>query len=62
MVNMSMGQENSIQGVGRDGKGSPVPVSKLSFLIKPTINQKPCIISLQKILGTSNIASGSQKA
>jgi hypothetical protein len=62
MVKMSMGQENGVQGLGRDRKGSPVPIFKLSFLIKSTINQKPCIISFQKILGAGNIAGGSQKA
>jgi len=46
MVNMGMGQENGVQGMGREGKGIPVPAFKLSFLIKPAINQKPGVISL----------------
>ena len=61
MVNMGMGEENGVQGMGRERKGIPVPASKLSLLIKSTINQKPGIISLQEILGTGNIAGGSKK-
>lgn len=61
VVDMSMGEENSVQGMRRNRKWSPVPVFKLSFLIDSTVNQQPGIIGFQKILGTGNIAGGSQK-
>ena len=61
VIKMSMGQENSIQRRGWNGKRFPVPVFELSFLVESTVYQKPDIVGFQKILGTGNIISSTEK-
>jgi len=47
VVKVRMSQENSVQGMGLNEERLPVSVSKVSFLVKPAVHQKPDVVSFQ---------------
>ena len=58
MVQMSVGQQNSIDLGWVDGKLVPVAVLKLPFLIKPAIDKDLEPINLNEVSRTGNISGG----
>jgi hypothetical protein len=61
MVEMGVGQKDSINTVGRYGKRVPVSFSELSFLIKAAVYKKADAISFEQVPGTGNVLSGTEK-
>jgi hypothetical protein len=58
---MRMGQKHRVYLGGVNRKWHPVPLAKLSFLIKPVIDQKLAIVRFQKETGPRYILGRPQK-
>jgi hypothetical protein len=61
MVEMGVGQKDSINTVGRYGKRVPVSFSEVAFLIKAAVYKKADAIGFEEVAGTCDILSGTEK-
>jgi hypothetical protein len=61
MVEMGVGQKDSVNTVGRYGKKVPVSFPEVAFLIKAAVYKKADAISFQHVAGAGNVLSGTEK-
>jgi hypothetical protein len=61
MVEMGVGQKDSINTIRRYGKRVPVSFSEVAFLIKAAVYKKADAISFEQVPRTGNVLSGTEK-
>ncbi len=61
VVEMGVGEQYSIYGMGRNGKGVPVARPEFPFLIEAAIDQKPAPVGFQQICRAGDIPGCAQK-
>jgi hypothetical protein len=61
MVEMGVGQKDSVNTVGRYGKRVPVSFYEVSFLIKAAVYKKADTISFEHVPRTGDILNGAEK-
>jgi hypothetical protein len=61
MVEMGVGQKDSVNTVGRYRKGVPVSFYEVAFLIKAAVYKKADAISFEEVAGTGNVLSSTEK-
>ena len=61
MVEMCMGQEDSINTIRRYGKRVPVSFSEVAFLIKAAVYKKAGTVNFEQVARTSDVLGGAEK-
>jgi len=61
VVEMGVGQQNSVYSFRRDRKGVPVAYPEFPFLIEAAIYQKPCAVGFQQVCRAGYIPGCAQE-
>jgi hypothetical protein len=61
MVEMGVGQKDSVNTIGRYGKRVPVSFYEVAFLIKAAVYKKADAVSFKQVARAGNVLSGTEK-